>query len=266
MTFRVWVIEGEREQRAAICTHLADAGMEVQGVACAAELHGLMPNAPEVIVCNTNLPDESGLSVAAWLRMSTRAGVILLTASQRRADRFLGLSLGVDHCLTQPVDLDELELLARNLHRRLVPANGGASAWPFAQKSADAGPDPAAWSFDAARWRLVAPTGRGASLSMAEHLILGCLLQNIGEAVSRDTLLTALRGRRISVYSRNLDMIVSRLRKKVERNCGVRLPVRSARGVGYVFTANCRILKGAVPDHSGYPALVSSNKKYQMLA
>src|SRR3546814_7000819 len=68
---------------------------------------------------NVHLPVESGFSLAARLRLVSDAGLVLLTAAARREDRVLALSLGVDHYLVKPDDHHELEMVIRNLHRRL---------------------------------------------------------------------------------------------------------------------------------------------------
>src|SRR3546814_6531756 len=71
--------------------------------------------------------------------------------------------------------------------------------------------------FDAARGSITTPTGAIVTLSLAEYTVIAALLARPGDAVSRDDLLTALDRRDVRVYSRNLDMIVSRLRRKVAR-------------------------------------------------
>lgn len=101
--------------------------------------------------------------------------------------------------------------------------------------------DADAWVYDAVRWELVAPSGRCALLSLAESQVVRCLFSHSGTVVSRDDLLVALNRPRLEAYSRNLDVTVSRLRKKVIDHCGQKLPILSARGLGYVFSAPSRI-------------------------
>ncbi len=238
--------------------------MVANGVDNAAALQGLQPP-PDVVICNVDLRGENGLSVAAWARMATGAGVILLAEGERREERILGLSLGLDHCLSLPIDLRELELFVRNLGQR-VAASARRPVWgavePVARPAEPVLPSGTTWRFDVSRWQLIAPEGEAIALSLAEHLILRSLITHAGDVVSRDKLLTALRGRSVSLYSRNLDMIVSRLRRKVERACGERLPVVSARGIGYVFTGRCELRdeSTAAPRHveRSYPMAQSS--------
>src|SRR3546814_11196784 len=97
-------------------------------------------------------------------------------------------------------------MVIRNLHRRL---RGAARDLEPAR--------PRQWMFDAARWSITTPTGAIVTLSLAEYTVIAALLARPGDAVSRDDLLTALDRRDVRVYSRNLDLIVSRLRRKVAR-------------------------------------------------
>src|SRR3546814_1622580 len=74
---------------------------------------------------------------------------------------------------------------------------------------------------------------------MTEMLILQYLIGAAGQVASRDQLLRMLGHHGIRVYSRNLDAMISRMRKKTERVTGQRLAVLSARNIGYVFTGTC---------------------------
>lgn len=230
----VLVIEDDDDLRDTLCQYLADAGMEVVGIPDASELENELGNRHvDVLVCDVNLPGESGFSAAARTRASWKVGIIMLTARARHDDRMLGLTLGADHYLVKPVDLRELEIVIRNLHRRLV---AGVSS-PAAERAPTTD-----WSFHASLWTLTAPNGRSTQLTLAERHIMACLMERSGEAVSRDELLAALNRAQIDAYSRNLDVAVSRLRRKVDEVCGEKLPVMSARGVGYVFTGRAQVV------------------------
>lgn len=132
----------------------------------------------------------------------------------------------IDELLTQPINLQSIEPLVRDLHDRLVAQRSGAADL---------------WTYDAARWKLMAPNGRAVQLSLAESQLVRCLFQTQGEVASREDLLTALNRPHLEAYSRNLDVTVSRLRKKVESQCRLRLPLTSARGRGYVFNAPAEV-------------------------
>jgi len=228
---RVLVLDGDETYREALCLHLAESGMEAHGIGSGAELDTVLQHARyDVVICSVELEDETGFSIAARLRLMSDVGVILMTTDEKPAGRVLALSMGADHYVAKARDLREVEALVRSLYRRLtrstaarVPATGLAAAT-------------ASWVFDRMRWTLATPDGRAVTLSLAEHLVLGCLLERSGEVVPRERLLAALDRRDVRAYSRNIDMIVSRLRHKVGQASPQRLPVQAARGLGYVFT------------------------------
>ena len=226
MNVRVLVIEDDEDLRDTLCRYLSGIGMEVHGLESAESLDEHLAQFPaDLLICDVNLPGENGFSIVARLRQVSRAGIVMLTARGLEDDRMLGLSLGADHYLVKPVNLRELEFVIRNLHRRL-------SEMPMLE------PEPAAqgaWKFDSMVWSLTAPNGATALLTMAEFRMLQCLVVHPGEVATRAQLLAAMDRPNLEIYSRNLDVTVSRLRKKVEDACGQKLPVTSARGMGYVF-------------------------------
>lgn len=136
----------------------------------------------------------------------------------------------IDDLLAQPIDLRMLEPFVCDLYDRLFASRSGAGS------AADL------WAYDAARWKLMAPNGRAVQLSLAESQLIRCLFQSQGDVATREDLLTALNRPHLEAYSRNLDVTVSRLRKKVEAQCRLRLPLTSARGRGYVFNAPGEVL------------------------
>lgn len=235
MNVSVLIVEDDDDLRDTLCQYLGNTGMEVVGIPDASELeHELGRRHVDVLVCDINLPGESGFSAAARARVSSRAGIIMLTARAQHEDRMLGLTLGADHYLVKPVDLRELEIVIRNLQRRLA-------AQPEPQP-VEAASGQGQWSFHVALWTLTAPNGKSTQLTLAERHVVAGLMARPGEAVSREELLAILNRAQLEAYSRNLDVAVSRLRRKVDEVCGEKLPVMSARGVGYVFTGRAQIV------------------------
>jgi len=231
---RVLVIEDDDDLRDTLCRYLTGIGMEVRDLDSAEKLDQHLAQHPvDLLVCDVNLPGESGFSIVARLRQISRAGVIMLTGRGQDDDRMLGLSLGADHYLVKPVNLRELEFVIRNLHRRLCEAPAVEPDASVAQGT---------WKFDSKVWTLTAPNGKLAQLTMSEYRLLHCLVTQAGEVATREQLLAAMDRPNLEIYSRNLDVTVSRLRKKVEDACGLKLPVSSARGIGYVFNGRSEMV------------------------
>lgn len=126
------------------------------------------------------------------------------------------------------------ELIMRNLERHLrslAPVNPGFNVEGEER-----------WTYDAARWTLIAPAGFRAQLSLAESQVVRCLLSRCGIVTTRDELLTALSRPHEESERRNLDVTISRLRKKIEVLCRRKLPLSSARGRGYIFNASAVVI------------------------
>ncbi len=230
MSVRVLLVEDDADFRESLKLFLSESGLEVHAIAHAQNLaEEIAHHEAHVVVLDVNLPGMDGLTAAAALRESCGVGIIMLTGRGEREDRFRGLSIGVDHYLIKPVDPAELELVIRNLHRRL---HGTSSAAVAAEN--------AHWAFDASQWVLTSPVGARITLSRQEHEVLGRLIAHAGQPVARLELLGA-ETKDAEGSGRNLDLVIFRLRRRVERECGCPLPVLSVRGIGYVFSQPCDV-------------------------
>ncbi|WP_341987437.1 response regulator transcription factor [Azorhizobium sp. AG788] len=226
MSIRVLLVEDDRDFRESLESFLSDAGLEVCAVGDAAGLAREMTKAPpDVVVLDLNLPGTDGLSAALTMRETSNVGIVVLTGRTEKQDRFQGLAIGVDHYLTKPTDPAELELVIRNLHRRL----SGAGSTPAEAREA------APWVFHAKQWVLESPAGIPVKLTGTELQILEPLVSRPGAPVSRTELMRHAGRQDPDETGRGLDLIIFRLRRKVEKACGFALPVVSARGKGYVF-------------------------------
>ncbi len=224
---RVLLVDDEADFREPVARFLGKAGMDVVGVGAVEDMAPVMEGwRPDVIVLDVNLPGESGMEAVQRLRAHTAAGLVMVTARGGIDDRIRGLSLGADSYLGKPVNMRELEAVIRSLWSRVMPT---PSAAPPAER-----PPERAWVFDTDRWVLTSPDGEEARLSAAEHSVLMALTQQPGQAVPRDALFDALGKRSAGPEDRSLDVLVSRLRRKYHAST-ITLPVRSVRGIGYVF-------------------------------
>ncbi len=247
MSIRVLLVEDDDEFRESLQSFLSEAGLDVCAVGNAAGLAREMQKAPpDVVILDLNLPGTDGLSAALSMRETSSVGIIVLTGRTQKQDRIQGLAIGVDHYLTKPTDPAELELVIRNLHRRL---SGAGAVAPEAGKTEAGMPGsgmpgagaPGPWIFRARKWLLESPTGHAVKLSSMELQILDRLVASPGEPVSRIELMRHAGRPDTEDAGRGLDLIIFRLRRKVEKDCGLALPVVSARGKGYVFAGEVAI-------------------------
>ena len=202
---------------------LAACGFRVIGVGSVAALYrSLVDDHHDLVVLDTNLPDENGLAVARYLRRHSSLGIAMLMDMQpghRHAD---ALRAGVDICFTKPADIEALAISLRKLAERL-----GES---MTRRRWDSG-----WSLEADGWQLAAPGGRTLVLSMPERIILKRLFATRHAPVPRAALLADLLASLHDFDPASLARVVHRLRRRVSQRTGLTLPLEVIRGIGYVL-------------------------------
>jgi DNA-binding response OmpR family regulator len=132
-------------------------------------------------------------------------------------------TLGSDHIVVDPVDEREIAAILRNAARI---AGIASSQVPPSESDRK-------WKLQPARWTLAAPNEITIRLSRGEYAVLEKLILNAGVAVPRSELLSIDDARRTNI--RTLDVLLSRLRRKVWECAGIELPIRSSRNYGYIF-------------------------------
>ena len=221
------VVEDDDEYREGfLVPRLAAAGFAVQGMASARELYRSMTaRRYDLVLLDADLPDEDGYSIASHLRsLSGSTGIVMLTGFGSVQDRVRGLRAGVDAYLHKPTDMETLATTLWNLMRRLdaAPEQDGAG-------------QPRCWRLDETGWRIVAPNGREAEMSMAERQVLSMLATPPGAPVRREALIERLVENAHDFDPHRLEMVVYRLRRKCVQLTGEELPLRAVRGIGYVL-------------------------------
>ncbi|CAO3420196.1 response regulator transcription factor [Azospirillum doebereinerae] len=217
MALDVLVVEDHEDLSEEIVSYLQEQGMTVRAAGTGRAMDEAMAvRRPDVVLLDLGLPEEDGVSIARRLAGDPRSGVIVITARGRVEDRILGLNAGADFYLVKPLDMRELEAAIQSVMRRR-----GASA--------ERTP---AWRLEATRWRLVTPDGSSVALSNAEVRLLSPFFETPDAIVDRQTLAD-----RLEVDVRSLDLLVHRLRRKVEAETGKTLPLRTMRFRGYAFAA-----------------------------
>ena len=225
---RVLVVDDDPALRELLSEYLAANGLTVEavgdGVAMRRALAGGMPG---VIVLDLMLPGEDGLSLARELRAQSSVPILMLSARGEEIDRVVGLEVGADDYLAKPFGPRELLARLRALLRRSHPL-------PAAQES----PSPAnhfgPFVLDLAAHRLLRD-GLDMHLTGAEFDLLRVLVERPNRVVSRDDLVTLLKGYDRDPFDRSIDIRVVRLRRKIETNPAEPAYVRTIRGEGYLF-------------------------------
>jgi DNA-binding response OmpR family regulator len=178
----------------------------------------------DVMLLDVMLPGIDGFEVCRRLRATpelTALPVIMLTARGDEVDRIVGLELGADDYLPKPFNPRELLARIRAVLRRGAPAAAGRPPFRAGGLAID---------FEA---REVLVDGRRVVLTYHEFELLAALARAAGRVLSREQLLDAVRGADADSFDRSVDVHVSRLRAKLEKNPRAPRYIKTVRGVGY---------------------------------
>lgn len=178
----------------------------------------------DLVILDGMLPVLDGFELLKQLRRRSGVPVIMLTARTEERDRIAGLNAGADDYLPKPFGPDELLARIRAVLRRAgATEQGKTQTFEIDGLTLDE------------RSRQVWSGTERVEVTSIEFDILDLLARSAGRIVSRDELTAVLHQRESNPYERSLDVHISHLRKKLER--GDRTPIRTVRGVGYMFTS-----------------------------
>ena len=179
---------------------------------------------PDLLILDVMLPDADGMELCRTIRAESDIPIVMLTARGDVPDRVLGLEFGADDYVAKPFEPRELVARVETLMRRSREA-------PAARRLTAAG----GLVVETAT-RRVTLCGAEVELTAAEFELLRILMEGRGRVFSRDALLRKLRGIDSSIFDRSVDMLVSRLRKKLADDSRSPRFIKTLRGAGYQFT------------------------------
>jgi DNA-binding response OmpR family regulator len=226
------VIEDDPRLCSDLVEYLQLRGLTATGFESAEAFFEIWPTESfDLLLLDIALPGASGLEVARRVREQDSTGIVMLTALDAAGDQVTGLTMGADAYLSKQSPLELIEATCQSVLRRMAMGNDHKDKPSRMER----------WHLSHKKWSLTAPNGVNVILTHSEVTFLTALFNNPGEAVKRNELL-ALLGRQETFHNlRNLDNAASRLRRKVESACGIKLPVRSSYGSGYTFSGECEV-------------------------
>ncbi|MEI4967412.1 response regulator [Aeromonas caviae] len=229
----ILVVDDHSEIRDLLKRFLEQHGMRVSCARDGKEMKRLLDEREfDLLVLDLMMPGEDGLTLCRELRVKSRLPIIMLTAMGEETDRIIGLEMGADDYLSKP--FNPRELLARI---KAVMRRTQAESLPLPETlTRDLRFD--RWLLDVNRRELVDEEGVGMSLSTAEFDLLKVFLERPQRVLSRDQLLDLARGREAVAFDRAIDTLVSRLRRKLERDPKNPELIKTIWGGGYLFAAD----------------------------
>jgi two-component system, OmpR family, response regulator len=191
----------------------------------------LASSSVDLIILDVMLPGKSGLELCQEIRHRSRIPIIMLTAVTDTGDRIVGLEMGADDYVSKPFDPRELlarvrAVLRRNQGGDTVSSSGSISVYRFA-----------GWSLDLERRKLLDSQGVRVELTRSEFNVLAALVEASGRVLSREQLIERCGGDASQSFDRSIDILISRLRRKLDDDPKSPSVIDTVRGGGYQIVA-----------------------------
>lgn len=230
----ILVVDDDRGIRELITAYLERNGMQVSSASNGREMHECLGrHAPDLILLDLILPGEDGLTLYRALRESRHRSVpvLMLTGRSDVTDRIIGLEMGADDYMAKPFQARELLARIRAVLRRarmlppaLQPADD-ARVLSFGD-----------WRLDTTARHLLESDNTVVTLSGAEYRLLRVFLDHAQRVLTRDQLLNLTQGRNADSFDRSIDLLVSRLRQKLNDTARAARYIKTLRSEGYVLS------------------------------
>lgn len=228
-TPHILVVEDDREISALVARYLRGNDCRVSLAVDGREMERVLAEARiDLVVLDLMLPGEDGLSLCRRLRTGSAIPILMLTAKSEEIDRIIGLETGADDYLAKP--FNPRELLARI---RAILRRGNGAERPDAEEARRLHFH--GWTLDTGLRQVLSPEGARIAITGAEFDLLHALCLRPGRVLSRDQLLDLTQGRTAGPFERSIDVLISRIRQKIERDPRSPEIIRTIRSGGYLF-------------------------------
>lgn len=221
---RILLLDDDTKLAALLGQYFTQFGLELDSTALPSQaIEQLEHNDYGLVILDIMLPEMDGFEVCKTIRKTSDIPIIMLTARGEVMDRIVGLELGADDYLPKPFEPRELVARIQGILKR-------------AQLNADhRNSRKKLMQFEGLRidsdTRRVMVNGKEIALSAMEYQLLALFAASPQKTFTRDELLNRLKGIDADVYTRSIDILVSRLRNKLKP---LEL-IKTIRGQGYVF-------------------------------
>jgi two-component system, OmpR family, response regulator len=216
---RVLLIDDDEHLGPPLATYLRRFDLELEAATRpGAGLKRLRTEPFDAVILDVMLPEMDGFELCRTIRRESDVPIVMLTARGELTDRVVGLEIGADDYLPKPFEPRELAARLQTILRR---ARSAPARLRFEGLEID---------FERRR---VLRQGEAVELTGTEFELLAMLAAEPQKVFSRDQILNRLRGQEAELYTRAVDILVSRLRRKLEPlDC-----IKTLRNAGYAFSA-----------------------------
>ena len=226
----ILVADRHSDNRQQLCVSLEENGFRAIGAGSAPDIWHVLDNMPvNALVLDGDMRGADGMDLCRDVRERSQVPVILVSANCTEVDRVVGLELGADDYMAKPCSTRELAARLRAVMRRgkmeRVSGLRCQSEARFGQ-----------WAVSFARREVLGPEGRSIHLTAAEFSLLAILIDNAQTVIARNQVMELAGVRDAPSSDRSIDVLVSRLRRKLGRS-GYPAPIVTVRGAGYMLSA-----------------------------
>lgn len=226
----ILVVDDDADLRSLLRAYLTDQGYHVLEAAEGNELWTRLENSTvDLIILDLMLPGEDGLSLCRTIRARQTTPILMLTARGDEMDRIIGLEMGADDYLPKPFHPRELLARIRSIFRRSEQQN---HAQPPRHLHFSG------WTLDLAARHLMSADQVVVPLSTGEFRLLKTLAEHPNTVLSRDQLMDALAGRESDPLDRTIDVMMSRLRRRLGDDAREPTLIKTIRNEGYMLLTN----------------------------
>ncbi|AZF42677.1 Transcriptional regulatory protein ompR [Pseudomonas sp. R1-43-08] len=240
----ILIVDDDREIRELVGNYLQKNGLRTTVVADGRQMRAFLASTPvDLIVMDIMMPGDDGLVLCRELRAGRHKAtpILMLTARNDDTDRIIGLEMGADDYLAKPFVARELLARINAVLRRtrMLPPNlivtetGRLLAF-------------GKWRLDTTARHLLDSEGTIVTLSGGEYRLLRVFLDHPQRVLNRDQLLNLTQGRDADLFDRSIDLLVSRLRHRLQDDARDPAYIKTVRSEGYVFTYAVQV-SGAQP-------------------
>lgn len=229
-THHVLIVEDDAVTRARIAAYFESENYRVSQSEDGNDVARMVTeSAIDVVLLDIKLPGNDGLQIARELSEKTDVGIILVTARDDEVDRIVGLEIGADDYVTKPFNPRELLARVKNLIRR---KQSDQSRLHKQRSKTFSG-----WTLDLSRRCLSSNTQDKLSLTRGEFELLVTFLEHPGKILHREWLMGKVTHRVWSPNERTIDVLVLRLRNKIEQDSHAPQIILTVHGEGYLFAS-----------------------------
>lgn len=227
---QILIVDDDARVRRLLERYLTRNSMDVYQASNGTEMRSVLAETEiDLILLDLLMPEDDGITLAREVRQNSNVPIIMLTGQADTVDKVVGLEVGADDYVTKPFDERELLARARSVLRRRNTAITDSSKTDIVNFGD--------WRLNTASQELSNKEGVVQYLTKHEFILLDAFLKRPNRILTRNEILDLVASREWTSTDRSIDVLVGKLRKKVEADPRNPVYIHTQRGVGYKFSA-----------------------------